>query len=196
MKISRFILDHMKITIDFEPYDNQQVHSGPHNIQQYGLGHMKGSRMVLGHMKGHRMVLDPPKNTDGIQPHFKQCLFHRTAATLTFSDVHDCESVSRTCGRKSCVQLSEPKHVSGVSDDLCKFYHRGCRHWVGCCEHAVDVHVQQQLVHPKNTRHTAYSDVAGSVHVFQHAPKDRSVRGSPDHTLDTRVLPYYCLAQT
>jgi hypothetical protein len=67
---------------------------------------------------------------------------------------------------------------------------------VGCYEHAVDVHVQQQLVHPKNTRHTAYSDVVGSVHVFQHAPKGRSARGSPDHTLDTRVLPYYCLAQT
>jgi len=56
--------------------------------------------------------------------------------------------------------------------------------------------VQQQLVHPKNTRRTAYSDVADSVHVFQHAPKGHSAQESSDHTPDTRVLPYYCLAQT
>jgi len=67
---------------------------------------------------------------------------------------------------------------------------------VGCYGHAVGAHVQQQLVHPKNTRRTACSDVADSVHVFQHAPKGHSAQESSDHTPDTRVLPYYCLAQT
>jgi hypothetical protein len=45
---------------------------------------IKDRRMVWGYIDRKRTVLDPPKEKNGIPPHFKCCLLHGKATMLTF----------------------------------------------------------------------------------------------------------------